>query len=89
MDQPRPLRTPSRSEVNVGIPIPSGLTAEQIDSCERFSLAVFGSLMFDRSPSHNGRHGYACELCLPVLAERDAELERVRSIAQPWEAKAA
>lgn len=73
----------------MGIPAPSALTSDQIDSCERFSLAVFGVGMFDYTASHNGRHGYGCEFCLPLLAERDRELERVHSIAQPWQAKAA
>lgn len=73
----------------MGIPVPSRLTDEQIDACERFSLAVWGVLMFDREPSHNGRHGYACALCAPVLAERDAERDRVRHIAQPWELREA
>lgn len=69
----------------MGVPVPSRLTREQIHSCERFSLLVFGAPMFDASPSHNGRHGYGCEFCLPVLVERDAESERVNAIRQPWE----
>lgn len=73
----------------MGIPVPQRLTPEQADACERFSLAVWGVLLFDREPSHNGRHGYACPDCLPILAERDTELERVRSIAQPWELREA
>ena len=73
----------------MGIPVPSRLTADEIDACERFSLAVWGVVMFDREPSHNGRHGYGCEFCLDHLRERDAELERVRAIPQPWDARAA
>jgi hypothetical protein len=65
--------------------VPSRLTPEQIDACERFSLAVWGVPMFDRETSHNGRHGFTCELCAPVLAELEAERERVRAIPQPWD----
>lgn len=73
----------------MGIPLCSRLTREQIDSCESFALAVFGAPMFDFQPSHNGRHGYGCEHCLPLLRERDVELERVHSIAQPWDLREA
>jgi hypothetical protein len=76
---------PAARRFRVGVPVPSRLTREQIIACERFSLAVFGAPMFDREPSHNGRHGYGCEHCLPLLRERDAELERVHEIRQPWE----
>ena len=70
----------------MGIPVPSQLTPDQVDACDRFSLIVFGSLLFDRAPSHNGRHGYGCEFCLPVLVE----LERAaRPVRQPWELKEA
>lgn len=73
----------------MGIPIPRRMTREQIDAAERFSLAVFGAPMFDASPSHNGRHGYGCEHCLPLLRERDVELERVNAIRQPWDLREA
>jgi hypothetical protein len=73
----------------LGIPVPSRLTHDEILACERFSLAVWGVTLFEYEPSHNGRHGYACELCLETLRARDAEIERVRSIQQPWERQAA
>lgn len=73
----------------MGIPVPSGMSDEQILSCERFSLLVWGKTLFEYEPSHNGRHGYACEECVAALEARDAELERIRAIPQPWEAKAA
>lgn len=71
------------------IPRVSGLTAEQALACERFAIKVFGARMFFDEPSHNGRHGYACEQCLPVLAARDLEQERVHAITQPWELREA
>jgi hypothetical protein len=73
----------------MGIPVPSRLTGEQVEACERFSLHVWGVPMFDHAPSHNGRHGYGCGHCLPVLAARDAECERVRRIPQPWDRRRA
>jgi hypothetical protein len=66
----------------MGIPIPTNLTAEQVEACERFSVLVWGKLLFDREPSHNGRHGYGCEYCHPILAEHEA---RQNVAPQPWE----
>lgn len=67
------------------VPMVSGLTNAQIDACDVFALKVFGTLMFMRDESHNGRHGYACPDCLHTLRARDSELERAQSIRQPWE----
>lgn len=72
----------------LGIPVPSRLTREQIEACERFSLAVWGVTLFDHEPSHNGRHGYACPDCVGALEEQRrlaAEARRKRQIQQPWE----
>jgi hypothetical protein len=70
----------------MGIPVPAGLTPEEVDDCDRFSLLVFGTLLFDREPSHNGRHGYGCEFCHSVLAELE---QAARPVRQPWEAREA
>jgi hypothetical protein len=69
----------------IGIPVPSRLTPREITACERFSLHVWGVTLFDYEPSHNGRHGYGCADCLEALRARDAEVERVRQVRQPWE----
>lgn len=66
----------------MGIPVPAGLTPDEIDACDRFSLKVWGKPLFDREPSHNGRHGHGCEFCAPVLAELEKPAQPVR---QPWE----
>lgn len=73
----------------MGIPVPSRLTEDEIQACERFSLAVWGVGMFDYTPTHDGKHGYGCNACLSTLRERDREQERVRSIPQPWETREA
>lgn len=66
-----------------------GLTAEQFNAAQRFHLKVFGTPMFFAEPVCNGKHGWGCLGCYPVLLERETEAERVRSIPQPWQAKAA
>lgn len=65
----------------MGIPVPAQLTPEQVDACDRFSVLVWGKLLFDREPSHNGRHGLLCEHCWPILAAN----ERQPPAPQPWE----
>lgn len=70
----------------MGIPVPERLNAEQIASCERFSLAVWGVGLFDYTPTHDGKHGYGCSACLETLRARDAE--RARTIRQPWDTAA-
>lgn len=65
----------------MGIPVPAHLTPSQVDACERFSVIVWGRLLFDREPSHNGRHGYSCEYCLPLLARNEPRT----AAPQPWE----
>lgn len=70
----------------MGIPVPSGLTPEETDACDRFSLLVWGTLLFDRQPSHNGRHGYECEFCSPVLEQQRLDAERrLVPVRQPWQ----
>jgi hypothetical protein len=73
----------------MGIPVPSRLTPDEIDACERFSLAVWGVLLFDREPSHNGRHGHTCPACSLVLADCEAEADRLHGIRQPWDCREA
>ena len=68
----------------MGIPVPSKLTPAETDACDRFSQAIWGKPLFDREPSHNGRHGLGCEYCLPVLVAQ----ERVEPAPQPWELRA-
>lgn len=67
----------------MGIPVPQGLTDEEIDACDRFSQAIWGKPLFDRQPSHNGRHGLLCEPCrLESVKQRE---KRTRPApAQPW-----
>lgn len=69
----------------MGIPVPARLNREQINACERFSLAVWGVPMFDREPSHNGRHGHGCTFCAPILAAAEHAPARIR---QPWDVAA-
>lgn len=65
----------------MGIPIPQGLTPEQIAACDSFSQAVWGKPLFDREPSHSGRHGWDCEFCWEALKKSRPK----PSPAQPWE----
>lgn len=69
----------------MGIPVPSRLTPAEVDACDRFSVLVWGKLLFDREPSHNGRHGYACEHCWEYLKAFEDALEARKSPPQPWE----
>lgn len=64
----------------MGIPQPARLTATEADACDNFSQAIWGKPLFDRQPSHNGRHGWSCDFC-------SVELSRERKIPapQPWE----
>lgn len=64
----------------MGIPIPSHLTPTEADACDAFSQAVWGQPLFDRQPSHNGRHGWSCDFCSVVLRR-----ERKQPARQPWE----
>jgi hypothetical protein len=74
----------------MGIPVPSRMTPEEIDAADRFSLLVWGKVLFDREPSHNGRHGYTCEFCVSALEEqRVAAEERLQPVRQPWELRMA
>ena len=64
----------------MGIPVPHGLTEEEIAAVDSFSMKVWGKPLFDRKPSHSGRHGWSCEFCA-------VELEKLRpkpAPAQPW-----
>jgi hypothetical protein len=70
--------------LELGIPVPAGLTADEIAAIERFSVCVWGRTLFDHEPSHNGRHGWNCPACVPVLEDRRLRLER--KISQPWDA---
>ena len=65
----------------MGIPRPVGLTDEQAEACDRFSLLVWGEPMFT-GPSHDGRHGYECDPCLRVICERR---QAKKQPPQPWE----
>lgn len=74
----------------MAVPLVSGLTLSQIQSCERFSLAVWGDTFFDYRPTHRGQHGYMCSECLPVLVEAEQKpLEAPVQPRQPWEAREA
>lgn len=66
----------------MGIPQPSGLTLEQVASCNRFSEALWGEPMFT-GPRCDGRHSWNCLLCSEVL--RSEELSE--PAPQPWEPK--
>ena len=74
----------------VPIPCPSGLTLEQIRSCESFAQKVFGDRMFDFRPVHHGQHGHNCPVCTKVLVELERRPKRAAvAPRQPWESKAA
>lgn len=69
----------------MGIPVPSGLAEEEIEACDRFSRAIWGKPLFDREPSHSGRHGWSCEMCWDELKKREAErARREQAKHQPW-----